>query len=69
MNNPIKLMLQQQMMSNPQYANNPMAQNIFSMAMNGNIKGVEQFGRNIAKERGVNFDEEFQKFKKQHGVK
>jgi hypothetical protein len=68
MNNPMQMMMYQ-MMNNPRYANNSMAQNIFSMAMNGDIKGIEQFGRNIANERGVNFDEEFQKFKKQHGMK
>jgi hypothetical protein len=77
MNNPIQLMqmmknpqaMLQQMMNNSQFANNPMAQNIFNMAKNGNVKEIEQLGRNIAKERGINFDEEFQKFKKQHGMK
>jgi hypothetical protein len=59
----------QQMMNNPQFANNPMAQNIFNMAKNGDVKGIEQFGRNIASERGTNFDEEFAKFKSQFGMK
>ena len=55
----------QNMMGNNEIMKNPMAKNILGMAKNGDIAGVEQLGRNIAKERGVDFDQEFSKFKNQ----
>jgi hypothetical protein len=59
----------QQMMNNPQYTNNPMARNIFDMVQKGDIAGVEQFGRNVAQSRGVDFDKEYQNFMNQFGMK
>lgn len=53
------------MMNDPQIANNPMAKNMIEMAKNGNLKGIEEMGRNIAKERGVDFDKAFSDFKNQ----
>ncbi len=53
------------MMNDPQIANNPMAKNMVEMAKNGNLKGIEEMGRNIAKERGVDFDKAFSDFKNQ----
>ena len=53
------------MMNDPQIANNPMAKNMFEMAKNGNLLGIEEMGRNIAKERGVDFDKAFSDFKNQ----
>lgn len=53
------------MMNNPQMANNPIAKNMFNMAKNGDLKGIEQMGRNIAKERGIDFDKAFNDFKNQ----
>lgn len=41
---------------------NPMISNLIRMAKEGNTKGVEEFARNICKERGKNFDDEFAKF-------
>lgn len=41
---------------------NPMVGNLIKMAREGNTKGVEEFARNICKERGRNFDDEFSKF-------
>lgn len=41
---------------------NPMIGNLIKMAKEGNTKGVEEFARNICKERGKNFDDEFSKF-------
>ena len=55
----------QNMMGNNEIMKNPMAKTILGMAKNGDIAGVEQLGRNIAKERGVDFDQEFAKFKNQ----
>ena len=55
--NPQQAMLQ--MLSNN---SNPMAQNVLKMAQNGDTKGIEQFARNVCKEKGVDFDKEFSKF-------
>lgn len=55
----------QSMMGNSEIMQNPMAKNVIGMAKNGDISGIEQLGRNIAKERGVDFDQEFAKFKSQ----
>ena len=41
---------------------NPMVGNLIKMAREGNTKGVEEFARNVCKERGKNFDDEFSKF-------
>lgn len=54
-----------QLMENSQIMNNPMAKNIMDMAQDGNISGIEQLGRNIAKERGIDFDKAFSDFKSQ----
>ena len=48
--------------------NNPILNNVISMAQNGeaqngDTKGVETFARNICKQRGLDFDTEFNKFK------
>jgi len=43
--------------------NNPILNNVISMAQNGNTKGVENFARNICKQKGLDFDTEFNKFK------
>ena len=58
-----------QMMNNPQIANNPMAKNMIEMAKNGNLQGIEEMGRNIAKEKGIDFDKAFSDFKSQFNPK
>lgn len=63
-------------MKNPQQAminllgnnTNPMAKEILEMAKSGDKKGIEEFARNICKEKGVNFDEEISKFKNGLGM-
>ena len=57
MNNP-----QQMVMKMIEQNSNPMVSNLIKMAREGNTKGVEDFARNICKERGKNFDNEFSKF-------
>lgn len=42
---------------------NPILNNVMAMAKNGDTKGVETFARNICKQRGMDFDTEFSKFK------
>lgn len=55
----------QSMMGNSQVMSNPMAKNIMNMAQKGDLKGIEQFGRNIAKEKGIDFDQAFDQFRNQ----
>lgn len=43
--------------------NNPMLGNLINMAEKGDNQGVETFARNVLKERGLDYDEEFKKFK------
>lgn len=42
---------------------NPMINNLINMAEKGDNQGVENFARNVLKERGLDYDEEFKKFK------
>ena len=58
----------QQMMNNSQIMQNPMAKNIIDMAQKGDVEGIEQMGRNIAKEKGIDFDKAFSDFKKQFPI-
>lgn len=69
MNNPlnfIKMMMgkqnPQQMIMNMIGNNNPMMNNLIKMAQNGDKQGVENFARNICKERGMDFDKDFANF-------
>lgn len=66
--NPLQMILKQ-MINSPQVKSNPMAQNVINMAKNGDVDGIEQFGRNIAKEKGIDFDKEFANFKNQFHIK
>lgn len=59
--NPMQMV--SRMMNSPQVRNNPMAGNLFKMIQSGDVQGIEQFGRNIAKERGLDFDQQFNEFK------
>lgn len=42
---------------------NPVLRNIAALVQNGDTQGVETVVRNIAKERGIDFDKEFNSFK------
>ena len=42
---------------------NPMITNLITMAKKGDTKGVENFARNMFKERGRDFDKEFNEFR------
>lgn len=44
---------------------NPMLGNLMDMAKNGNNKGIENFARNLCKQKGIDFDKEFTSFMKQ----
>ena len=49
----------QKMISNN---SNPVLNNLIKMAQSGDSKGVENFARNICKERGKDLDKEFSGF-------
>lgn len=52
-----------------QASQNPMSANLLQLMQNGNFGGIESIARNLAKERGIDFDKEFSAFKQQFGVK
>lgn len=49
--------------------NNPIINNLIGMAQNGDTQGVENFARNIMKEKGRDFDKEFYNFKNTLNIK
>lgn len=62
--NPQQLMMQileQRAYSNPMYAN------LLTLAKSGNGKEIEMIARNMAKEKGIDYDEEFTTFKQKFG--
>ena len=74
--NPMQLIMQIRQGKNPEQLmmgilqanaqSNPMYANLLQMAQQGRTSDIEAFARNIAKERGIDFDTEFAKFKKQY---
>ena len=42
---------------------NPMARNLLQMVNNRDVQGIENMARNVARERGVDYDKEFNNFK------
>lgn len=64
-NNPQQLVMS---MLQQQSANNPMLNNVLQLARNNDQKGIEEIARNVAKEKGLDFDKEFLNFKHMLGV-
>ena len=74
--NPMELIAQIRQGKNPQQlmmnilesnaAQNPIYANLLSMAKDGRTADIEAFARNVAKEKGIDFDKEFSRFKKQY---
>lgn len=60
---------QQMMLNILQQGNNPMSQNLFNLAKQGNTAQIEQIARNLCAQRGMDFDKEFNSFKQQLGIK
>lgn len=48
--------------------NTPMGANLLSLAKEGRTKDIEQIVRNISKQKGIDFDKEFPKFKERLGL-
>ena len=47
---------------------NPMYSNMIKLMKENKYDEIEKIGRNIAREKGINFDEEFAKFKQMLGL-
>jgi hypothetical protein len=46
-------------------ANQPFMQNLLTLARDGKTADIEKIARNVARERGVDFDQAFNSFKSQ----
>ena len=46
----------------------PMFANILNLVQSGDSQGVETIVRNLAKEKGMDFDKEFNSFKRTFGL-
>lgn len=74
--NPMELIAQIRQGKNPQQlmmgilesqaGQNPLMANLLQMAKDGRTADIEAFARNVAKEKGIDFDKEFSRFKKQY---
>ena len=74
--NPVELISQIKQGQNPQQlmlnileseaSTNPIVGNLLTLAKQNRTADIEAFARNVAKERGIDFDKEFSKFKKQY---
>ena len=49
-------------------AGSPMGRNLLNLARNGQTQEIEKIARNLCKERGVDFDQEFMKFRQMFGI-
>lgn len=61
----------QQLMINyiqSEMGNTPMGQNLLQLAQSGNTQQIEQIVRNLAAQKGVDFDSEFNAFKQSLGL-
>ena len=47
--------------------NNPVFANILQLAQNKNYQGIENVVKNLAKQRGIDFDKEFNNFRQTLG--
>jgi len=47
---------------------NPLGENLLALAKNNDQKGIEEVVRNIASQRGIDFDKEFPIFKQMLGL-
>ena len=73
---PMQLIMQIKQGQNPQQlmlsvleseaATNPIFNNLLTLAKDNRTADIEAFARNVAKEKGIDFDKEFSRFKKQY---
>ena len=65
--NPQQLMLK--ILEDNASSANPIIGNLITLARNNRTQEIEMVARNLAKERGIDFDKEFNAFKKTWGLK
>lgn len=58
----VMMMLEQRASQNPMFAN------ILNLVQSGDSQGVETIVRNMAKEKGMDFDREFNSFRRTFGL-
>lgn len=51
-----------------QMGGTPMGENLIKLAQSGNTAEIEKIARNLAFQRGVDFDKEFKAFRQQFGL-
>ena len=78
MNPIVQLIAQLRQSSNPEQfildmmakntQNNPMLSNILTLAKNGKYDEIEKIARNVASEKGIDFDKEYTSFKQMFGA-
>lgn len=51
-----------------QMSGTPMGDNLIALAKEGNTKGIENFARNYMRQNGMDFDTEFNNFRKNFGL-
>ena len=51
-----------------QNLNTPLGANLYKLAQNGNTAEIEKIARNMCRERGIDFDTEFNSFKHMIGL-
>ena len=76
MNNPFQMMQAirnpqafiQQVMSNSQISNNPIARNTFEMYQKGDISGLNELANNLCKERNIEPEKAFNEIKTMFGM-
>lgn len=59
----------QQLMMNileTQMQDTPLGANLLNLARNNNTAGIEQIARNLAAQKGIDFDKEFSAFKQKY---
>lgn len=59
-NNPQQLLMN--IMQQSGNGNNPILNNALNLAQNGNMSALEMIARNLAQQRGLDFDKEFADF-------
>lgn len=50
------------------YANTPIGANLLKLAKNGQTAEIEKIARNISAQQGIDFDKEFEAFKRMLGL-
>lgn len=51
-----------------QMGGTPMGENLIKLAQSGNTAEIEKIARNLASQRGVDFNKEFKAFRQQFGL-